>query len=146
VTTIVSPTSQAIPSVHPLAATSKSSAPGLPPPLPRVARPPQATLPMLPDVEEPGSDDLQRLALQPGEDRASRRVGKRRKSAVETFGLSHECISIAGVPSDHLGTRTKTVVIGPVSPGAIITGEPERSPPQLGVAVRANQNIKCGCQ
>lgn len=56
VTTIASPPSQAIPRSHQSPATSKSSAPGLPPPSPRGARPPQATLPMLPDVEEPGSD------------------------------------------------------------------------------------------
>jgi molecular chaperone DnaK len=56
VTTIASPPSHAIPRSHPSPATSKSSVPGLPPPLPRGARPPQATQPMLPDVEEPGSD------------------------------------------------------------------------------------------
>jgi molecular chaperone DnaK len=54
--TIASPASQAIASLQPsLAATTHVAVAAAPPPLPRGARPAQATLPMLPDVDAPGS-------------------------------------------------------------------------------------------
>jgi hypothetical protein len=56
------------------------------------------------------------------------------------------CIPMSDVPSDHLPTGTRNVLIGsePLTP--IATGEPAKFAPHAASLALATKNIKCGCQ
>ncbi len=60
--------------------------------------------------------------------------------------IVHQCPNTgAAVPSDHLVTGTRNMVI-PSVPLNAITGEPGKPAPQAAGSVRGAKNIRWGCQ